>query len=77
MYNSICLCYSKPEYLFLVSYKVDSSPFLQTRIALRGLGWTLDDASFEYPVFYQNIVSMFEDDPEDDWVKDTLAWWTE
>lgn len=49
----------------------------QTRIALRGLGWTIDDGSFEYPVFYQNIVSLFEDDPEDEWVKATLAWWNQ
>ena len=28
-------------------------------------------------MFYQNIVSLFENDPEDDWVKETLAWWNE
>ncbi|KIM43032.1 hypothetical protein M413DRAFT_26238 [Hebeloma cylindrosporum] len=47
------------------------------RLALRGRGWTLEDGAFEYGVFYQNIVRMFEDDHEDDWVKETLAWWQE
>lgn len=50
---------------------------LQTRIALRGKGWTVDDGAFEYGVFYHNIVRMFESDPDDDWAKETLAWWNE
>jgi hypothetical protein len=50
---------------------------MQTRIGLRGLGWTTDDGAFEYEVFYQNIVRMFEDDAEDPWVKETLGWWNE
>ena len=49
----------------------------QTRIALRGKGWTLDDGAFEYGVFYQNIVRMFESDTEPEWAADTLAWWNE
>ncbi|KIM48500.1 hypothetical protein M413DRAFT_22983 [Hebeloma cylindrosporum] len=49
----------------------------RARIVLRGRGWTLEDGAFEYGVFYQNIVRMFEDDHEDDWVKETLAWWQE
>ncbi|KAF8800022.1 hypothetical protein BYT27DRAFT_7119084 [Phlegmacium glaucopus] len=28
-------------------------------------------------VFYQNIVKMFEEDLDDPWVKETLAWWNE
>ncbi|KAF8814888.1 hypothetical protein BYT27DRAFT_7156659 [Phlegmacium glaucopus] len=48
-----------------------------TRIALRGRGWIIDDGAFEHGVFYQNIVRMFETDPDDPWVKDTLAWWNE
>lgn len=50
---------------------------LETRIALRGKGWTIDDGAFEYGVFYQNIVKMFESDPDDDWAKETLLWWNE
>lgn len=48
----------------------------QTRIALRGKGWTVDDGAFDYGTFYQNIVRMFESDtwPE---AADTLAWWNE
>jgi hypothetical protein len=50
---------------------------LETRIALRGKGWTVDDGAFEYGVFYQNIVRMFESDPDDEWAKETLDWWNE
>ncbi|KIM42231.1 hypothetical protein M413DRAFT_27025 [Hebeloma cylindrosporum] len=47
------------------------------QIALRGRDWTLEDRAFKYGIFYQNIVRMFEDDHEDNWVKETLAWWQE
>jgi hypothetical protein len=50
---------------------------IQTRIALRGKGWTIDDGAFEYGVFYQNIVTMLESDPDDEWAQETLAWWNE
>ncbi|KAF9551568.1 hypothetical protein CPC08DRAFT_768683 [Agrocybe pediades] len=30
------------------------------RIALRGLGWQLEDGAFEYEVYYQNIVTLLE-----------------
>lgn len=63
--------------LYHSSHSNASCSSTKTRIALRGLGWGIDDGDFEYQVFYQNIVSMFEDNPEDDWVKETLAWWQE
>ncbi|KDR76066.1 hypothetical protein GALMADRAFT_139825 [Galerina marginata CBS 339.88] len=44
------------------------------RIALRGRGWGTEDSAFDYEAFYQNIVKMFEDDPEDCWVIETLDW---
>ena len=50
---------------------------MQTHIVLHGKGWTIDDGAFEYGVFYQNIVRMFESDPDDEWVKETLDWWNE
>jgi hypothetical protein len=50
---------------------------LQTCIALWGRGWTIDDGTFEYAVFYQNIVRMFESNPDPEWVANTLAWWNE
>jgi len=50
---------------------------LQTHIALRGRGGIVEDGAFEHGVFYQNIVRMFETDPDDPWVKETLAWWNE
>lgn len=50
---------------------------IKVRIALKGSGWVMDDGAFEYEVFYQNIVQMFEGDPKDPWVVDTLEWWNE
>ena len=49
----------------------------QTRIMLHGKGWTIDDGAFEYVTFYQNIVRMFESDPDDEWARETLEWWNE
>lgn len=46
---------------------------LQTCIMLHGKGWTIDDGAFEYGVFYQNIVRMFESDLDDEWVKKLLT----
>ena len=37
--------------------------------------WRLDDGLFEKKEFFNVIVEMFELDPEDEWCKDTLAWW--
>jgi hypothetical protein len=51
----------------------------QAHIALRGSGWVLNDGAFEYSVFFQNIVTMFEETPgpEDAWVKETISWLNE
>jgi hypothetical protein len=35
------------------------------------------DDNFDHKVFFKNIVNLFEDNPEDKWVVDTLAWWNE
>ena len=51
--------------------------YFQNRITLWGKGWTIDDGTFKYPIFYQNIVRMFKMDLEDEWVQETLAWWHE
>jgi hypothetical protein len=35
------------------------------------------DDNFDHKVFFKNIMKLFEDNPEDKWVVDTLAWWNE
>ena len=35
------------------------------------------DDHFDHEVFFKNIVKLFKDDPENDWVVDTLEWWNE
>jgi hypothetical protein len=37
--------------------------------------WRLGDALFNKEAFFHVIVRLFETDPDDDWVKDTLQWW--
>ena len=37
--------------------------------------WRLDDGFFNKQDFFQTIVSLFETDPEDAWVGDTIQWW--
>jgi hypothetical protein len=35
--------------------------------------WSSEDGNFNSPIFFQNILDLFEDE---DWAKKTLAWWT-
>jgi hypothetical protein len=37
--------------------------------------WRLDDGLFIKEEFFNAIVELLETDPDDDWCKDTLAWW--
>jgi len=37
--------------------------------------WRLDDGLFNKEEFFNIIVRLFESDPDDDWVKDTIQWW--
>lgn len=37
--------------------------------------WSLSDNLFFLDEFYDNIVSMFEDNVESAWVEETLEWW--
>jgi len=37
--------------------------------------WGLLHKQFRLDTFYNNIVSMFEENADDPWVKDTLSWW--
>ena len=69
--------YSSNHSLYLCHCKFELTFYLQTHIVLHGKGWTVDDGAFKYGVFYQNIVRMFESDPDDEWAKDTIDWWKE
>jgi len=37
--------------------------------------WGDIDGDFNQQRFFENIVSLFEMDPKDSWVVETLAWW--
>jgi len=37
--------------------------------------WRLGDELFNKEEFFHIIVRLFEIDPDDIWVKDTLQWW--
>jgi hypothetical protein len=37
--------------------------------------WSRFDSHFDNEAFFNNIVDLFETDPSDPWVTDTLAWW--
>jgi hypothetical protein len=37
--------------------------------------WTALDGNFNLEVFYNLIVDLFEQDPNDPWVVDTLEFW--
>lgn len=37
--------------------------------------WRLEDGIFDKQNFFENIVCLFEDDPNSDWATETLDWW--
>ncbi|KAG6816711.1 hypothetical protein H0H87_003686 [Tephrocybe sp. NHM501043] len=39
--------------------------------------WSICNASFNYKIFYLNIIAVFEDKPENPWVQETLHWWND
>ncbi|KAH9984125.1 hypothetical protein BJV77DRAFT_216914 [Russula vinacea] len=49
---------------------------VQARIALCSLEkWNRHDGDFNHEKLYNNIVTLFEHDPDDPWVIKTLDWW--
>lgn len=49
---------------------------LKARMSISGKDtWSASDLNFNYKTFYDTIVSLFEDDIDDLWAQDTLAWW--
>jgi hypothetical protein len=58
------------NFLFIDSWK--------TYIALSNMKqWGVSANLFYLDEFYENIVSMFEDNADTPWVKETLCWWDE
>ena len=56
---------------FLINYH-------QAYITLSSMSqWGSSDNLFNIQLFYDAIVEMFERDPKDSWVVDTLEWWNE
>ncbi|KAF8212300.1 hypothetical protein K438DRAFT_1800005 [Mycena galopus ATCC 62051] len=47
---------------------------VQARTMLSTTDWTADDEQFDYCIFFDSIVQLFEDDPTDPWAVETLAW---
>ncbi|KAK0433072.1 hypothetical protein EV421DRAFT_1910364 [Armillaria borealis] len=48
----------------------------QARYTLSSVdGWTCCDGKFDLQKFYEVIVDMYEDFPEDPWAVESLAWW--
>ena len=64
-----------------VRYLRFSNHFLidcQAYVALSSMSqWGSSDNLFNLQLFYDAIVEMFERDPQDPWVVDTLEWWKE
>ncbi|KAG6818546.1 hypothetical protein H0H92_002622, partial [Tricholoma furcatifolium] len=51
---------------------------VQARFAISSVEtWSMRDASFDYEMFYFNIVAIFEDEPDNPWVQETLHWWNQ
>jgi len=51
---------------------------IQAYIALSSMSqWGSYDDLFNLQDFYTTIVMMFEQDPNDPWVIETLEWWNE
>jgi len=49
---------------------------LETYIALSNIKrWKSSDGIFHLDDFYDDIVSIFEDNAESSWAKETLKWW--
>jgi len=37
------------------------------------VSWAVEDGTFNASIFFENIMDLFNDE---DWAKETLAWWT-
>jgi hypothetical protein len=70
-YASVQVCHLQLSSHFLFNY-------FQAYIALSSMSqWGSSDNLFNLQLFYDAIVEMFERDPNDSWVIETLQWWKE
>jgi hypothetical protein len=37
--------------------------------------WRLDDGLFSKQEFFNRVIELFEQDPDDEWCVETLEWW--
>ncbi|KAJ6516980.1 hypothetical protein DFH09DRAFT_1332652 [Mycena vulgaris] len=49
----------------------------QARTLISTSDWTAKDGSYNYEKLFNAVVALFEDDPTDPWVIDTLTWYQE
>ena len=64
------------KFLFINYFSISDPP--KAYVALSGMKqWNTHDNFFFLDEFYDNIVSMFEDNVNSSWVEETLNWWHE
>ncbi|KAK0495235.1 hypothetical protein EDD18DRAFT_1354450 [Armillaria luteobubalina] len=69
---------SQRSMVFVVTGHMIAYAACQTHYALSSKdGWCKQDRAFNMTAFYGSIVTLFEDQPDDIWVLQTLAWWNE
>ncbi|KAJ7189664.1 hypothetical protein GGX14DRAFT_580524 [Mycena pura] len=47
------------------------------RTMLSTKDWSRKDGAYDYVKMYRQVVALFEDDPEDEWVVETLEWYND
>jgi hypothetical protein len=68
-YASVQVCLLRLAHHFLINYH-------QAYVALSSMSqWGSSDNLFNLQLFYDAVVEMFERNPKDPWVVDTLEWW--
>lgn len=64
------------KFVFIIYFYIPDPQ--KAYVALSGMKrWNTQDNLFCLDDFYDNIVSMFEDNIKSPWVEETLAWWHE
>ncbi|KAG6829760.1 hypothetical protein H0H87_010311 [Tephrocybe sp. NHM501043] len=75
------LIHSKPRLQDVLDYlhhdlsQLDQ--FIQEFAIFSVKAWSICDALFDYKIFYFNIIAVFENEPENPWVQETLHWWND
>jgi hypothetical protein len=65
-------CVQVRNLLFIVVFLI----IFQTYIALSNMKrWKSADGLFHLDQFYEDIVSIFDDNPSTPWAAETLEWW--